>query len=111
MHARGVMDDEQRAGFLRSQAPAYACLALANVRRAYPTHVTYVATGFGTPPAPRALHPAFYGSYDWHSCVAMHWSIVRLSVPMAQRQRRQRFSPIAHSVERYSIFGRARSPQ
>ena len=73
-----MMDDEERADFLRTQAPAYARLALANVRRAYPAHVTYVATGPGAPPAPRARHPVFYGSYDWHSCMAMHWSLVRL---------------------------------
>jgi hypothetical protein len=24
------------------------------------------------------LHPAFYGSYDWHSCVHMHWLLARL---------------------------------
>jgi Protein of unknown function (DUF2891) len=28
--------------------------------------------------APRDLHPAFYGSYDWHSCVHMHWLLARL---------------------------------
>ncbi len=25
-----------------------------------------------------ALHPAFYGSYDWHSSVHGHWMLVRL---------------------------------
>ena len=24
------------------------------------------------------LHPAFYGSFDWHSCVHMHWLLVRV---------------------------------
>ena len=28
--------------------------------------------------ATKALHPAFYGSYDWHSCVHMHWLLVRV---------------------------------
>jgi hypothetical protein len=29
--------------------------------------------------APASIsHPAFHGSYDWHSCVHMHWSLVRL---------------------------------
>jgi hypothetical protein len=28
--------------------------------------------------APHRVHPAFHGSYDWHSCVHMHWSLVRL---------------------------------
>jgi len=27
---------------------------------------------------PHELHPAFYGSFDWHSCVEMHWVLVRL---------------------------------
>jgi DUF2891 family protein len=26
----------------------------------------------------RALHPAFYGSFDWHSCVEMHWALFSL---------------------------------
>lgn len=27
---------------------------------------------------PRALHPAFYGCFDWHSAVHGHWSLVRI---------------------------------
>jgi Protein of unknown function (DUF2891) len=27
---------------------------------------------------PRALHPVFYGSYDWHSCVHSYWMLARL---------------------------------
>jgi hypothetical protein len=27
---------------------------------------------------PRALHPAFYGCFDWHSSVHGHWMLVRL---------------------------------
>jgi hypothetical protein len=27
---------------------------------------------------PRALHPAFYGCFDWHSAVHGHWMLVRL---------------------------------
>ena len=27
---------------------------------------------------PRARHPLFHTSYDWHSCVHMHWSLLRL---------------------------------
>src|SRR2546427_5886623 len=26
----------------------------------------------------RTLHPAFYGSYDWHSAVHMHWLLMRV---------------------------------
>ncbi|MCR1026367.1 DUF2891 domain-containing protein [Cellulophaga baltica] len=28
--------------------------------------------------APKTLHPAFYGCYDWHSSVHGHWSLVSL---------------------------------
>lgn len=28
--------------------------------------------------SPIALHPAFYGCFDWHSSVHAHWSLVRL---------------------------------
>jgi hypothetical protein len=27
---------------------------------------------------PKALHPAFYGCYDWHSAVHAHWMLIRL---------------------------------
>ena len=30
------------------------------------------------PYRPRARTPVFYGSFDWHSCVEMHWLLVRL---------------------------------
>ncbi|MFC3763250.1 DUF2891 family protein [Tenggerimyces flavus] len=33
-----------------------------------------------TPEGERGERPApvFYGSYDWHSCVEMHWVLMRL---------------------------------
>ena len=34
--------------------------------------------GRPTPATPRALHPIFYGSFDWHSCVHGHWLLARL---------------------------------
>src|ERR1044071_4319904 len=27
---------------------------------------------------PHQLHPAFYGCFDWHSCVHGHWMLVKL---------------------------------
>jgi hypothetical protein len=57
---------------------AFARVALANVQREYPRKVDYLITApTGLLPA-RAYHPAFYGSYDWHSAVHMHWLLVRL---------------------------------
>ncbi|GAA1434546.1 DUF2891 domain-containing protein [Microlunatus lacustris] len=39
-------------------------------------HVTEAADR--TDADPLRLHPAFWGSFDWHSSVHMHWSAVRL---------------------------------
>ena len=63
---------------LAGLAGGYAAVAVANVRREYPNDLRLVLTGPGPVPAPRELHPAFYGSFDWHSCVEMHWLLVRL---------------------------------
>jgi hypothetical protein len=61
-----------------AQAAAFAGVALANVVREYPRHVHHLLTGPGENLDQRKLHPAFYGSYDWHSAVHMHWLLVRI---------------------------------
>lgn len=53
-------------------------VALANVTTEYPYHVVHLARSDDDVLAPRALYPAFHGSYDWHSCVHMHWSLARI---------------------------------
>jgi len=62
-----------------AQASEFARLGLANVCREYPHHLQHVLNGPADAQAPRALHPAFYGSYDWHSCVHQHCMLVRLA--------------------------------
>src|SRR6266540_2195551 len=59
-------------------AGAFASVALKNVTREYPRHVIHLLTAAAGDLAPRELHPSFYGSYDWHSAVHMHWLLVRL---------------------------------
>jgi len=59
-------------------ANAYARTALANVTREYPRRLDHLLTGADDEMRPRELHPAFYGSYDWHSAVHMHWLLVRV---------------------------------
>ncbi|MGE5337807.1 MAG: DUF2891 domain-containing protein [Gemmatimonadota bacterium] len=54
-----------------------AQVALANVAREYPYHVLHLLRGDADMHPPRELHPAFHGSYDWHSCVHMHWTLAR----------------------------------
>jgi hypothetical protein len=55
-----------------------ARVALANVTREYPSQPSHVHASAADAVAPRALHPAFYGSYDWHSSVHMHWLLARV---------------------------------
>ena len=59
-------------------AAAFAAVALANVAREFPRHVSHLSSGPGEELDQRKLHPAFYGSYDWHSAVHMHWTLVRV---------------------------------
>jgi hypothetical protein len=59
-------------------AAALASVALANVQREYPRRLDQLLTAPDSEWRPRALHPAFFGSYDWHSAVHMHWLLARL---------------------------------
>jgi Protein of unknown function (DUF2891) len=63
---------------LEARAEAYARIALANIEREFPHSEGLHQSELGPLPRPRELHPAFYGSLDWHSCVEMHWILVRL---------------------------------
>lgn len=63
---------------LSALASPFARVALANIAREYPNKLDHVMNDAADVRAPGALHPAFYGSYDWHSCVHMHWMLARL---------------------------------
>jgi hypothetical protein len=64
---------------LRAEAGSYARVALANIKREFPSGVYHTMKAPGDfPYRPRARTPAFYGSFDWHSSVEMHWLLVRL---------------------------------
>ena len=54
-------------------ASSFARLALAHVRREFPNKPEHVLNGLDDVRAPSALHPVFYGSFDWHSCVHGYW--------------------------------------
>jgi DUF2891 family protein len=59
-------------------ASRFARLALANIAREYPAKLDHVLAGPQDVASPRTLHPAFFGSFDWHSCVHAHWLLVRI---------------------------------
>jgi Protein of unknown function (DUF2891) len=59
-------------------ASKFAGLALAHLTREYPNKLTHSLAGPQDVQSPRALHPIFYGSYDWHSCVHGYWLLLHL---------------------------------
>lgn len=83
-------------------AGRFVRLALRNVRREYPNHTGHLVAGPTEDVRPRALHPAFYGSYDWHSCVHQHWLLVRLL---------QRFPGLPEEAEVRRVLGEHLTPE
>lgn len=59
-------------------ASRLASIALSHVRREYPNKPDHVLNGLQDAHTPRALHPVFYGSFDWHSCVHSFWLLATL---------------------------------
>jgi hypothetical protein len=68
-------------------ASKFAGLALKHVTREYPNHIQHVLNGPLDLSEPRDLHPVFFGSFDWHSCVHGYWllaTVLRLFPDVAQ---------------------------
>jgi Protein of unknown function (DUF2891) len=63
---------------LRAHARGFAGVIVESLGREYPNAIRHVMTGPDDRPRPREIHPSFYGCYDWHSAVEMHWALVRL---------------------------------
>jgi hypothetical protein len=59
-------------------AAAFAHVALGHVTREYPHKMDHVLDGPGHALEPHVLHPIFYGSYDWHSCVHGYWTLATI---------------------------------
>ncbi|HET8585224.1 MAG TPA: DUF2891 domain-containing protein [Casimicrobiaceae bacterium] len=62
----------------REAASRFANVALSNVARDYPHKLDHTMASDADARTPRDLHPSFHGSYDWHSCVHMHWTLARI---------------------------------
>src|SRR3954466_7275308 len=78
-------------------AGRFAAIALDHVTREYPHKLDHVMDGPEDVLGPRALHPIFFGSFDWHSCVHGWWLMLRV---------RRLFSPLA-GARSYGTLGRA----
>ena len=77
----GCSDDApvEPAGPLTAEsASRFATLALDCMHREYPNKLGQVLKDADGLRPPRALHPAFYGCFDWHSSVHGHWMLTKL---------------------------------
>jgi hypothetical protein len=55
-----------------------AQIALGHVGQEYPHKLDHVLLGDEDALSPRVLHPLFFGSFDWHSCVHGWWTLLTL---------------------------------
>lgn len=62
----------------KENAEKLAKLPLACLQMEYPNKPGEVLDSGEDIMSPREMHPAFYGCFDWHSCVHGHWSLVNL---------------------------------
>lgn len=63
---------------LTQVASSFADTIIRVVQQEYPNQMQHTMTGPDDRPTPREAHPAFYGCFDWHSSVEMHWVLIRL---------------------------------
>jgi hypothetical protein len=75
---RPTLAGESPSKLTAVQASAFAKLALKGVSKEYPNKLDHVLSNPEDTKSPKALHPAFYGCYDWHSSVHGHWMLARL---------------------------------
>jgi hypothetical protein len=65
-------------GLTAEMASLFSGIVLSNVTREYPNKMDHVMIDAADIKGPRALHPLFYGSFDWHSCVHSYWLLSRI---------------------------------
>jgi hypothetical protein len=75
-------------------ATRFVQLALECVHKEYPNKIAHVLASDADAKPPRALTPAFYGCYDWHSSVHGHWLLARA----ARRFPDAQFAPQARAA-------------
>jgi hypothetical protein len=59
-------------------ASRMASIALGHVSKEYPHKLDHVMMSNADALPPRVLHPIFFGSFDWHSCVHGWWTLLTL---------------------------------
>ncbi len=108
----------QTSSYTADQAAVHVQLALDCAEREYPNQIQHVMASDADLGTPRALHPAFYGCYDWHSAVHGHWLLARFARlhpehPLAARAGAvldRHLTPQAIAAEAAYLRGEGREP-
>ncbi len=61
------------------RASRFARIALGHVTREYPHKLDHAMAGDADAQSPSDLHPIFFGSFDWHSCVHGWWLLLSIA--------------------------------
>jgi hypothetical protein len=78
-------------------AERFATIALSHVAREYPHKLDHVLESDSDLLAPRVLHPIFFGSYDWHSCVHGWWLLLTVRRLYPNMQASADIEALAHT--------------
>lgn len=81
---------------------AFAAIALGHVTREYPHKPDHILTSDADLYCPRQVHPIFFGSFDWHSCVHGYWLLARI---------RRLYPDLAESAAIEALFAEAFTPE
>ncbi len=84
------------------QAEAFTRIALGHVTREYPHKLDQVLEGPEDLLPPSRLHPIFFGSFDWHSCVHGYWLLLRT---------RRLFPDLAQSAQVEALLDEMLAPE
>ena len=92
VEAADPADAASSAALDEATAGRFARLALTCLHQEYPNKISHLLLSDADVRPSRALTPAFYGCYDWHSAVHGHWLLIRLlrrfpAAPFAQEAR------------------------
>ena len=87
-------------------ASKMARIALGHVAREYPQKLDQVLLSDTDLAPPRELHPIFFGSFDWHSCVHGWWSLLtlrRLFPEMAEGVEIERLADASFTADKVTV--------
>ena len=79
-------------------ASKFVRIALGHVAKEYPNQPQHAMESHADAKTPRELHPAFFGSYDWHSCVHSWWLLLSLARLFPDNSEAQAITELAQTT-------------